>query len=538
MLMKISQFRVSIEADETDINKLLADYIKVPFNRIKSLKNNKKSLDARQRELFFIYTLIFDVELTEYEAESLLKNNPNLQIYQEKTVTSWHKDQQAYPSYNRRPVIAGAGPAGLFAGLRLAAAGLKPLIIERGAGLEERIDSITKFWNEGELDPESNIQYGIGGAGTFSDGKLTTRIKDLAIGEILKVMVNLGAPSDIMYWQYPHIGTDLLREVIRGLQKLIIDYGGEFQFRKRLTDITFINGKVQGIEVNHREQVETEMLLLATGNSARDLYRMLAEKKMQLSAKPFAVGLRIEHPQEIINKAQYGKWAGHARLGPAEYHLTFKHQKTGRGVYSFCMCPGGFVIGAASEAGRVVTNGMSYHRRDSGVANSAIIVTVNERDYGNDSPLAGVEYQERLEEAAFKLGGGRFAAPAQRVGDFLKQEPTSVFNSLRPSYRPGITGADLNQLFPVEIGTAIRDALNYFNSKIKEFNWPEAVLTGVETRTSAPVRIIRDERRQAAGFEGVYPVGEGAGYAGGIISSALDGWKTAEMIIKNQKLEL
>ncbi|MGE5605245.1 MAG: NAD(P)/FAD-dependent oxidoreductase [Bacteroidota bacterium] len=531
MFFKISQFRVPITTEETDISQRLAEFIKVPFERIKSLKIARKSLDARQRELFFVYTLIFEVELTIYEAESLLSNNPILQPYQPEPAPKWDQVRCGSPSINFRPVITGAGPAGLFAGLRLAAAGFKPIIIERGDGLQARIDRINKFWNEGDLDPESNIQFGIGGAGTFSDGKLTTRIKDPAIDEILKMMVKLGAPPEIRYWQYPHIGTDLLREVINGLQQLISDYGGEFLFRKRLTDIRLIEGKVRGVEVNGAEQIETEMLLLATGNSARDIYRILAAKGLELCAKPFAVGLRIEHPQGIIDKAQYGKWAGNHRLGPAEYHLTYKHQETGRGVYSFCMCPGGFVIGAASEPGRVVTNGMSYHRRDSGIANSAIIVTVNERDYGNHSPLAGVEYQERLEAAAYQLGGGGFLAPAQRVEDFIKKKPTLEFRSLRPSYRPGTTGADLNQILSKEIGTAIAEAIKYFDQKIRGFSWPDATLTGVETRTSAPVRIVRDENRQAIGYSGLYPVGEGAGYAGGIISSALDGWKTAEVVI-------
>ena len=533
MFMKISQIRVPITKDDNDVSKLLADFIKVPLNKVKSVKVARKSLDARQKELFFVYSLIFEVDLPADEVGLLLQKDPNLQIYQPEPTIAWDKAYQSPPKINFRPVITGAGPAGLFAGLRLAAAGFKPILIDRGDGLQRRIDKINRFWSEGDLDPESNIQFGIGGAGTFSDGKLTTRIKDPAIDQILTVMVKLGAPPEIRYWQYPHIGTDLLREVIGGLQQLIIDYGGEFKFRKCLTDISLVDGKVQGIEVNGSEQIETKMLLLATGNSARDIYRMLAGKRLQLCAKPFAVGLRIEHPQELINKAQYARWAGDPRLGAAEYHLTYKHQETGRGVYSFCMCPGGFVIGAASEPGRVVTNGMSYHRRDSGIANSAIIVTVNERDYGNHSPLAGVEYQERLEANAFQLGGGHFFAPAQRVEDFLKKEPTLEFKNLPPSYRPGTTGADLNLLLPEEIGQAIAAAIKHFSNKIKGFAWPDAVLTGVETRTSAPVRIIRDESRQALGYRGLYPIGEGAGYAGGIISSALDGWKTAEMILSN-----
>jgi uncharacterized FAD-dependent dehydrogenase len=286
------------------------------------------------------------------------------------------------------------------------------------------------------------------------------------------------------------------------------------------------------VTVNHQETIVTDCLILATGNSARDIYRLLSKKGITLNAKPFAVGFRIEHPQAIIDKAQYGQWSGHPKLGPAEYHLTYQHPGSGRGVYSFCMCPGGQVIGATSLPGCVVTNGMSYHARNSGVANSAVIVTINERDYGSQSELSGMEFQQRLEEKAFQLGGGNFHAPAQRLGDFLKHQPSQAFNKLSPSYLPGVKAADLWALLPEELCRAIRDGIIYFGRQIKEFDWPDAVLTGVESRTSAPVRIVRGDLREAVGYQGIFPTGEGAGYAGGIVSSALDGWKTAEAIME------
>jgi uncharacterized FAD-dependent dehydrogenase len=290
-------------------------------------------------------------------------------------------------------------------------------------------------------------------------------------------------------------------------------------------------GRITGVVVNDTEEIETEQVILATGNSARDIYRLLEREGFHLEAKPFAVGLRIEHPQDLIDKAQYGFSAGDPRLGPAEYHLTYKHQPTGRGVYSFCMCPGGFVVGATSVTDTVVTNGMSYQARDSGVANAAIVVTVNQNDFGSSHPLAGMVFQEKLENRAFVLGGGDYKAPAQRVADFLKGQTSTGFSKIVPSYRPGVTGADLGRLLPPDLVQAIREGIRAFARQVKGFDLPDAVLTGVETRTSAPVRILRDEHRFAVGITGLYPAGEGAGYAGGIVSSALDGWKTAEAVV-------
>ncbi|MGD8400011.1 MAG: NAD(P)-binding protein [Bacillota bacterium] len=529
MWLKITQFRAGPDDPETRLPDLVTSLLQLPATGIKNWRILRKSLDARHKSPVFIYTLIFEVELTSSELDSVREQHPEVSVYQLKPFPAVIK-KSAGPAL--RPVIVGAGPAGLFAGLRLAAAGFRPLLLERGDYLTERIAKVAAFWREGSLDPDSNIQYGIGGAGTFSDGKLTTRVKHPLIPGILQTLVDLGAPPEILYWQYPHIGTDLLRVAVEKLAQQIIDCGGEIRYRHCLTDLTLKQSRLQTITINNRVRMEVDLLLLAVGNSARDVYRMLLNRGIHLTAKPFAVGVRIEHPQEIIDRAQYGRWAGHPRLGAAEYHLTYQHPGSGRGVYSFCMCPGGMVIGAASAAGGVVTNGMSYQARDSGVANAALVATVNQADFGAATPLAGMEWQERLEERAFTAGGGGFRAPAQRVADFLAQQPTAVFGGLIPSYRPGVTAANLWEILPAGICTAISDSIKYFGRRIKNFAWPEAVLTGVETRTSAPVKILRNEDRETEQIGGIYPIGEGAGYAGGIVSSALDGLKTAELLVE------
>jgi uncharacterized FAD-dependent dehydrogenase len=531
MWLKLSQIRQPID-DRGSLLDLVVNMLALPAAGIKDLEIIRKSLDARHKDLDFVYTVIFDLDITPAESGPLLNRIPNLVISEPPRPAGFI--QTKIPRAKRSPnriVIVGTGPAGLFAGFKLAVAGFQPIIIDRGDGLTDRIAKVDLFWKTGRLDPESNIQYGIGGAGTFSDGKLTTRIKDAELNHILQIMVTLGAPPDILYWQHPHIGTDLLRNVVRNLEQRIEEYGGEFRFRNRLTDIYWTDSKLHSIESNGQTILETDRLILATGNSARDIYQLLFLKGFKLEAKPFAVGLRIEHPQEMIDAAQYGKWAGHPVLGPAEYQLTYQYRESKRGVYTFCMCPGGMVIGASSEPNGVVTNGMSYLARNSGVANSAVVVTVNWQDYGNESPLAGMSFQQRLEQRAFEVGGSNYFAPVQRLADFLKRQPSFKFSALPPSYLPGTTAANLWEVLPAPICQAISDGIKYFGSKLKGFDWADAVLTGVETRTSAPVRILRNELREAIGVRGIYPVGEGAGYAGGIISSALDGWRTAEQII-------
>ena len=531
MWLKLAQLRVPLNVTVAQLPAWVARRLGLEPRTVLEVRIDRKSLDARHKSPVFIYNLYLRIDLAPQKQDAFLKQHAELDL----TVTGPPavvplQVGKTKPSISFRPVIVGAGPAGLFAGLKLAAAGFKPLIIERGEGLGERIARVDHFWHTGELDPESNIQYGCGGAGTFSDGKLTTRIKDPRLAEILQVLIELGAPEDIRYLQLPHIGTDLLREVVTKLERLIGEYGGEIQFRNRLTDLRIDRGEIRGVSINSGTHLETGLVLLAVGNSARDLYALLSEKGLKIEAKPIAVGLRIEHPQDLIDRAQYGSWAGNLQLGPGEYRLTYQDRESRRGVYTFCMCPGGQVVGAASEPGGVVTNGMSYHARNSGVANAAIVVTIPASDYGDTGPLGGIDFQRRLERKAYEAGGGKFFAPAQRVADFLKCEPSQGFIALKPSYLPGTRPANLWEVLPPNLCQAIAAAIRQFGRELKGFDWPDAVLTGVETRTSAPVRIVRDVEREAEGFNGIYPVGEGAGYAGGIISSALDGWKTAEVI--------
>ncbi|HOJ77130.1 MAG TPA: hypothetical protein PLZ08_01545 [Bacillota bacterium] len=529
MWLSVNQIAVSLETDERQLKEIVAAKLKIIVSDIIEIKIRRKSLDARHKKLTFIYSLQIKLNLDTSALEALLVNNPDLTVIEEpKPLLVSPKKIQ---SVKNRPVIVGAGPAGLFAGLRLSLAGLRPIIFERGEGMTARIDKVSCFWETGKLDPESNIQYGLGGAGTFSDGKLTTRIKSPYTAQIIDYLIKAGAPAEIAYWQYPHIGTDLLREVVSNIERMITENGGEIKFNQKLTDFSVVDNKIVTVAINNSDSYRTDDLILAVGNSARDLYQLLYNKGIKIIAKPFAVGLRIEHPQELIDRAQYGRFAGHKNLTPAEYHLTYKHPGSNRGVYSFCMCPGGQVVGATSTVGGVVTNGMSYHARDSLIANAAIIVTVNETDFKENTPLAGMNFQIKLEQLAFELGGGNYFAPVQTVGDFIKHQVNSDFKQLYPTYKPGVTRANLWELLPKELCEAISDGIKYFGTKLKGFDWSEAVLTGVETRTSAPVRIVRNEKLESETVFGLYPCGEGAGYAGGIISSAVDGWKVAESII-------
>ena len=551
MWLKLTQLRTPLDFDEAGLPGLIAQTLRLPAAAVFEMRIYRKSLDARHKAISFVYSVYFQVDGTAYELEAILRTTPNLVVEEpyHPEFATWREPAPLPPEpvdpapdasagrgkpkpHIKRPIIVGAGPAGLFAGLRLARAGYRPLIIERGDGLAERIGAVESFWREGKLDPESNIQYGIGGAGTFSDGKLTSRSKDPASAEVFEILVAMGAPPEIRYWQYPHLGTDLLRRVVEGLQRLISDWGGEFQFRSRLSDLRLDKQRLTALTLNERTEIGADAMVLATGNSARDVYHLLYQKGLALEAKSFAVGLRIEHPQDLINRAQYGRWYGHPRLGAAEYHLTYKHPETRRGIYSFCMCPGGFVVGATSESDAVVTNGMSYLARDAAHANAAVVVTVGPADFKAKSPLGGVYFQETLEKLAFSLGGGGYRAPAQRLEDFFRKQPSTGFPALPPTYQPGVTPANLWDLFPGELSQTLCDGLQYFGRQLRGYDWPEAVLTGVETRTSAPLRILRGEDRQAVGVVGIYPAGEGAGYAGGIVSSALDGWKTAGAMIE------
>lgn len=426
----------------------------------------------------------------------------------------------------KRPIVVGCGPAGLFAVLVLAKAGAAPLLLERGKPVEERQKDIEDFQRTGILNPDSNVQFGEGGAGTFSDGKLNSGIHNPLCREVLETFAAHGAPEEILYDAKPHIGTDRLREVVKAIREEILRLGGEIHFNEAVKELVIENGRIAGVV--GRERYDTDHVILAIGHSARDTFEMLYQKGVPMQPKAFSMGARIEHPQALINAAQYGADARYLRA--ADYKLSM-HDATGRGVYTFCMCPGGEVMAAASEPGGIVTNGMSYHARKGQNANSALLVAVTPADYGADHPLNGVYFQRQLERAAFEAVGGSYKAPAQRLEDFLQNRPTDRFGAVTPSYLPGVTPTNLRGILPRFIGDAMAEALPLFDRRIKGFALPDAVLTGPETRSSSPVTLIRDKACQSA-ITGLFPCGEGAGYAGGIMSAAVDGIRCALEVLK------
>lgn len=523
-----TDFKMRIDENEADLPYLMARKMKVPPERIKDLHILRKAVDARKKpQIYFVYTLEFELDASWPEIRRAmaripqLKENPGEQEYKiaakpaKKLVT--------------RPVVVGTGPAGYFAALALAREGYRPLVLERGDSVEERAKRVQRFWETGNLDPESNVQFGEGGAGTFSDGKLTTRIHDRRVREVLESFVEFGAAKEILYLAKPHIGTDVLKNVVRRMREKIEFFGGEVRFRTKVTGFAIRSGRLCGLEINKNEIIPAEAVILAVGHSARDIYEVLNNLGVALEQKAFAVGLRVEHSQEFIDIAQYGI-KNHPNLGAADYHLTYKDRITGRGAYTFCMCPGGKVIASSSEPEGVVTNGMSEYARDSGTANSAVVVTVDTGDFPSRHPLAGVEFQRYWEKRAFLAGGKNYYAPVQTVQDFLQNRVSEKFY-LQPTYMPGAVPVNLRTVLPQELGEVLARAFIYFNSKIRGFAGKEATLTGVETRTSAPVRILRDESGQSLTLKGLFPAGEGAGYAGGIMSSAVDGLRSAEKLM-------
>ncbi len=525
-MIRVSQIRLSPDAPREELKKKLLKKTGLSESELISWKIFKQSVDARRKgKLHFVYTLLIEVK----NEKALLSRtkDPNISPAPE---LHWHPVLTSRHSNEPRPVVVGAGPAGLFAALLLARAGYKPLLIERGHSVEQRARDVKKFFNGGPLDPESNIQFGEGGAGTFSDGKLYTQIKDTRTRFVVDEMVKHGAPEDILYSFKPHIGSDRLPRVVKSLRQSITEAGGEVRFESRLTALHIENSRLNTIEINENEMITCTRLILAVGHSARDTYAMLEKSGVEMQAKIFAIGLRIEHLQKDIDRAQYGSFATHPMLKAAPYKLVH-HSDSARTAFSFCMCPGGTVVAAASEPGYLVTNGMSEYSRDRNNANAALLVNVGPEDFG-EKPLDAVAFQRKWESRAFQKGGENYHAPVQLVGDFLKDRASDGPGHIIPSYRPGVTWTTLHDCLPETVIQSLKEAINGMARKLKGFNDPEAVLTGVETRSSSPLRIPRDEHFQA-NIRGLYPCGEGAGYAGGIISAAVDGLKCAEALCNN-----
>lgn len=531
-MLRLTEIRLPLDHSEADIRVAISTYLAIPANDIINYTIFRRGVDARKsHSIVFIYTLEIEVA-DEAKLLSQFENDPRLRTAPD---TSYHFVARApEKQLSTRPVIIGMGPSGLFAGLILAQSGFRPIILERGKAVRERTKDTFDLWRKGILDPESNVQFGEGGAGTFSDGKLHTQIKDRKHygRKVLEELVKAGAPPEIMYISKPHIGTFKLVGILEKMRADILALGGEIRFQSRVDDIDVEDGQVRGVVLSNGERIATNYLVAAIGHSARDTFEMLCNRGIYIEAKPFSMGFRIEHPQSLIDRGRYGKNAGNPLLGAADYKLVH-HASNGRSVYSFCMCPGGTVVAATSEAGRVVTNGMSQYSRKEQNANSGIVVGISPEDYPG-GPLAGIEFQRFWESRAFELGGGNYHAPGQLVGDFLNGQTSTAFGSVQPSYTPGVKLGDLSDALPEYAITAIREALPAFAKKIKDFDLADAVLTGVESRTSSPVCLKRNtDDLQSINTKGFYPAGEGAGYAGGILSSAVDGIKVAEAVILN-----
>ena len=520
-MLTLKNLKVDINND-LNLDNILIKYLRIRPDELIDYEINKRSIDARVgHNLSFIYEIIINLK----DEEKFLKSNKN------KNITRYISNPYKFPQsgitpLNKRPIIIGLGPAGLFCAYFLAKHGYKPIVYERGKEISQRIKDVEKFWNESILNENSNVQFGEGGAGTFSDGKLNTQIKDKEnrIKEILNIFVKCGAPEEIMYEKNPHIGTDNLRKVVVNLRNKIIDYGGEIHFNSLLKDIYIEGNKIKSIKINE-EIIDTELLILATGHSAKDTFEMLLSNGIDIKNKPFAIGIRIVHPQSLINENQYK--CINNKLPQASYKLTYNTNN--RGIYSFCMCPGGYVVNASSEKGRVVTNGMSNYLRDSGFANSAIIVTINECDYGI-KPLDGLRYMENIEKRAYELTQGAIAI--QTFKDYENNVISDNLKNTNEFVKGKTINIDINKIFPEYINNSLKEGINYFNTKIKDFN--KGIILAPETRTSSPVWIKRTDNLES-NILGIYPCGEGSGYAGGITSSAIDGMKVAEEIAKKYK---
>lgn len=523
-MIRIRQIKINIEKNQDEsLLKRISKLLNVEPSKIKNCSLVKKSLDARKKdELFYVY----EVDVAVENEDKILRKIKSNDIFL--TPDETYK----FPVFKEidRPIIIGCGPAGLFCAYILAEQGYKPVIYERGEKVEDRVKTIEEFWQTGKLNKNSNVQFGEGGAGTFSDGKLNTLVKDKAYRgkKVFEIFVENGAPKEIMYLNNPHIGTDLLRQVIINMRKKIITNGGKIHYNSTLTNINIKDNAIDSIEINNQEIIPCKNLVLAIGHSARDTFEMLYQKNIDMSAKPFAVGVRIEHPQEMINKSQYGgKY--YKILPPASYKLTYQTKKK-RGVYSFCMCPGGYVVNASSEENRLAVNGMSNHARDTKNANSALVVTITPEDFGTN-PLDGVRFQRTLEEKAYSEGQGNI--PLQLYKDYKNNIKTTSLGDVEVITKGNYSYGNLNNIFPDYINESLKEAIEEFDKKIKGYSREDALLLGVESRTSSPIRITRDENGESS-INGLYPCGEGCGYAGGITTAAIDGLKTAECLVRKE----
>lgn len=530
-MLRLSELKLPLDHTESDLEAAvrarLAE-IGVKGDGLVGFKVFRRAHDARKRSDIKL-TYIIDIEVKdEAAARKRMAGKPNWSV----TPDMAYRFVASAPRHadTPRPVVIGMGPCGLLAGLLLAQMGFRPLILERGKEVRERTKDTFGLWRKSVLNPESNVQFGEGGAGTFSDGKLYSQIKDPKHygRKVLEEFVKAGAPEDILFKARPHIGTFRLVSMVEKIRAEIFALGGEIRFQTRVDDIDIDGGRVRGLKLSNGDYLPTEHVVLAVGHSARDTFQMLHDRGVFMEAKPFSLGFRIEHPQGMINRSRFGKFAGNKLLGAADYKIVH-HCSNGRSVYSFCMCPGGTVVAAASEPGRVVTNGMSQYKRAERNANAGIVVGITPDDYPG-GPLAGIAFQRHWEERAFELGGRNYCAPGQLVGDFLARRPSTALGSVEPSYKPGVTPTDLSTALPDYVIEAIREALPAFERQVPGFAMDDAVLTGVETRTSSPLRIRRNDRYQSINVAGLYPAGEGAGYAGGIYSAAIDGIEVAEAV--------